>query len=227
MTSESLVSSMPNDSQLMSPCSLAGVPPGGLKTNALCKYPLVLIPNSRRVQPTLIAMKFELQLKPSGYQSSTTAGDAACSLDGIVYPASGSPFPIPASKQSAAAGSGTGAATATATETTALATATAISPINPTSVNSDDLSFLSSTQTSTEYLTGVALTNPVAAAATLNNPPFPIPSVSYGTGAGGVVLGSGTGTGQVIKPTAAFTGGSGRVYPAILLMAAGVLALLL
>ena len=42
-----------------------------------------------------------------------------------------------------------------------------------------------------------------------------------------MVLGSGTGTGQVVKPTAAFTGGSGRVYPGILLVVAGILAVVL
>lgn len=207
----------------MLPRSLAGVPPGGLKTNALCKYPHVPFASSRRVPTHSHRNKVGLQLKLLGYQSSTIAGDAACSLDGIVYPQSGSPFPIPGTKQSPAVGSGSGAAT----QTTALTSATATSPISATSVNSDDLSFLTSAQTSTEYLTAVALTNPVAMA-TLNNPPFPIPSVSfYGTGAGGVVLGSGTGTGQVVKPTAAFTGGSGRVYPGILLVVAGILAVVL
>ena len=61
--------------------------------------------------------------------------------------------------------------------------------------------------------------------ATLNNAPFPIVSVSNnGTGAGGVVLGTGTGTNRVIKPTAAFFGGAVRVDPGKLIVGAGVFA---
>ena len=61
--------------------------------------------------------------------------------------------------------------------------------------------------------------------ATLNNAPFPIVSVSNnGTGAGGVVLGTGTGTHQVIKPTAAFFGGAVRVGLGKLIVGAGVFA---
>ena len=43
---------VPKNSQLTSPRSLAGIPPGGLKTNALCKYPRIPFPNFR-ILPTL------------------------------------------------------------------------------------------------------------------------------------------------------------------------------
>ncbi len=39
-----------------------------------------------------------------------------------------------------------------------------------------------------------------------------------------MILGTGTGTGQVVKPTAAFVGGSARVDPGKLIVAAGVFA---
>ena len=61
--------------------------------------------------------------------------------------------------------------------------------------------------------------------ATLNNAPFPIVSVkNNGTGVGGVVLGSATGTGQVVKPTTAFVGGSVRVEAGKVIVGAGVFA---
>jgi len=58
----------------------------------------------------------------TGYQSSPTAGDAACSFNGTVYPDSGNTFPVPISPASPSGG-------------TSLPSATGGAPIYPTGGN--------------------------------------------------------------------------------------------
>lgn len=58
----------------------------------------------------------------TGYQSSPTAGDAACSLNGTVYPDNGNSFPVPISPASPSGG-------------TSLPSATGVAPIYPTGGN--------------------------------------------------------------------------------------------
>lgn len=65
------------------------------------------------------------------YQSSPTAGDAACSYNGTVY-GSGAPFAIPSGGSSSASS----ASSATASSGTALPTGTGVAPIYPTGANS-------------------------------------------------------------------------------------------
>lgn len=90
--------------------SLAGVPPVGVKSFAPCSFPL---PSTYKVS---------IADNDTGYQSSPTAGDAACSYNGTVYAENGTSFPIPVSPASPSGG-------------TSLPSPTGVAPIYPTGGN--------------------------------------------------------------------------------------------
>lgn len=92
--------------------SLAGEPPLGV-SYAPCMFKAHHLPLRNRSRRYFVR-RTNL---PLGYQSSTSAGDAACSKNGIVYGANG-PFPVPGgtvSSSSVASASATPSATANVT----------------------------------------------------------------------------------------------------------------
>lgn len=104
--------------------NLAGVPPVGVKTSALC------------------------------YQTSANAGDAACSFNGIAYPDSGSPFSIPGSGASYSASSTSYSASSTSSSYSASSPSSySASTPSSYSVSSSSSSSSSTTSCSTTLAT--------------------------------------------------------------------------
>ncbi|KAK3178584.1 hypothetical protein OEA41_000721 [Lepraria neglecta] len=150
--------------------NLAGVPPAGLKSNALC------------------------------YQSSSTAANAACSLNGIVYPETGgAPFSI----------NGTNTTTTTNGSTSG-------STRNP--------SLTASAVISTDYVIAAAPSVPLSvllmAMVTTVVAPYPTPTLINGTK--GLIIVSATS--GVPKPTETFVGGAGALEAGAWVLRAGLVA---
>lgn len=139
--------------------NLAGVPPVGVKTSALC------------------------------YQTSDTAGDGACSYNGVAYPDNGNPFTIGASSSTS-----TSCSTSTSTTvSTSCSTSTTLSTSCSTSTSSTPVYSASSTYTPPPYQTAN--------------------STSYSTGPTGTGYPTGTGSGPTGTGTGYPTGtGTGATW---------------
>lgn len=170
------------------------MPPIGVKLFAPCKkFPPAQLPPICEERP---ADAYDV-----GYETSLTAGDAACSYGGIVYPDLGASFPVPGPGSS----NSTGANASSAALTTSAGSNVSLSLTALTALTS--LSNSTSILYATSPAPAVAGVTALADLATISSAPYPIPSA---TNASALAVGTVIAPSKTDGSGAMFTGAAGR-----------------
>ena len=180
----------------------------GVKQFAPCELSSLCPSSSPFPQNDPVATKVEEPTETKGYESSPTTGDAACSLNGTVYPDSDSPFSIPSTDSSNASTSATTPYAKSSTKSSTPTTTSASIIYFPVAGNSPI-----SASTGTTVSRAAVLFQQVAANPGLNTTGLIANASSYG---GALRTGMGS------APQATFMGGVGKLGSGTLAVGAGI-----